>query len=451
MNNSEYIPYEAQLLDDRWIAKRSSIIQRDNHRCKMCGYSNSKHNQLNVHHRYYVYNAMAWEYEDDALVTLCHHCHMLIHKSLSPLQYLQKGDKLEPLKLTPCSRCNGAGYFPEFKHVLSGKCFRCHGERYEELINPGTDFSIKDYIALRNDIFDVINTKMDDEYLEDIYQKARNYHLGINGFEINSQEAYRNYYIAAINGYGKAQNNLGYMYKYGLKDFAVDYKIARRWFIYAAMQGIPQAQSNLIDIFNDGMGVTKSALLAKEWELLACNNDDEINSARSFHGFIKAIMDNSSIEEKRYYLSRFLLMYLKGNNIAKEIVNRNLEKADIDYINKISRLFADNLHSIYKNTSPIDVESLMISWAGEEMDLPLFIQLHGECKPKEYISGDTGEKKHLIVAMDGSSVRFSQELEDLITDYICKGEKLKLDKDKLKIREYILNSTGEKGFIAYYP
>ena len=450
MSNAEYIPYEEQLLDDRWITKRWSIIERDNHRCKMCGCSNSINNRLNVHHRYYIYKAMAWEYEDGALVTLCHHCHVLIHKTIHPLQYLQKGGQLEPLKLTPCHRCNGAGFFPEFKHVLSGKCFWCHGARYEELINAEPDFCIKDYIALRNDVFDVINSNTDDEYLENTYQKARNYHLGINGFEINPQEAYRNYYIAAINGYGKAQNNLGYMYKYGLKDFAVNDKIARRWFVYAAMQGIPQAQSNLIDIFKDGMGVTGNTMIAKEWELLACNNDDDINSARSLHGFIKAMMDDSSIEEKRYYLSRFLTMFLKNNSIAIELLNRNLERANIDYINEVTRQLVDNSNAALNNISSIDVESLMISWVGEEMNLPLFVLLHGECKPKEYISEDTGEKKHSIDAIDGTSAHFSQGLEDLLTESLSRGEKLKLDQNKLRIREYKINSTGERRFVAYY-
>ncbi len=35
----------------------------------------------------------------------------------------------------PCTRCNGAGYFPEYKHISNGKCFKCGGAKtFNELI-----------------------------------------------------------------------------------------------------------------------------------------------------------------------------------------------------------------------------------------------------------------------------------------------------------------------------
>lgn len=34
---------------------------------------------LNIHHKYYVKNKKPWDYEDDALVTLCEDCHKHIH------------------------------------------------------------------------------------------------------------------------------------------------------------------------------------------------------------------------------------------------------------------------------------------------------------------------------------------------------------------------------------
>lgn len=37
-------------------------------------------------------------------------------------------------KYTNCERCAGAGYFPEYDHINSGVCFRCDGNRFEELI-----------------------------------------------------------------------------------------------------------------------------------------------------------------------------------------------------------------------------------------------------------------------------------------------------------------------------
>ena len=29
-----------------------------------------------------------------------------------------------------CPRCNGAGYFPKFRHIENGKCFRCKGSGF---------------------------------------------------------------------------------------------------------------------------------------------------------------------------------------------------------------------------------------------------------------------------------------------------------------------------------
>lgn len=33
---------------------------------------------------------------------------------------------------TPCPRCGGGGYFPQYKHVDGGRCFRCNGTGFIE-------------------------------------------------------------------------------------------------------------------------------------------------------------------------------------------------------------------------------------------------------------------------------------------------------------------------------
>lgn len=38
------------------------------------------------------------------------------------------------MNYTPCHRCQGVGYISIYKHVQNGICFRCRGQRYEELI-----------------------------------------------------------------------------------------------------------------------------------------------------------------------------------------------------------------------------------------------------------------------------------------------------------------------------
>lgn len=86
---------------------------------------------LHVHHRYYIKELLAWEYKNDALITLCHTCHENLHKNQEIPIY---NNELELLgHYTYCKRCHGSGVFPEYSHVQNGTCFRCNGMRYEEL------------------------------------------------------------------------------------------------------------------------------------------------------------------------------------------------------------------------------------------------------------------------------------------------------------------------------
>lgn len=89
---------------------------------------------LQVHHSYYVYSRLPWEYEDEALVSLCAVCHHSFHEENQVKIFTQKGDELIELNYTPCRRCNGLGYFDQFSKVQGGICFRCRGARFEELI-----------------------------------------------------------------------------------------------------------------------------------------------------------------------------------------------------------------------------------------------------------------------------------------------------------------------------
>lgn len=84
---------------------------------------------LNVHHKYYIKGHKAWEYEDDALVTLCTECHSSIHKDIvikTPL-YNEVRDLIKD-NLPLCPRCNGKGYLPEYAYNENGICFKCWGE-----------------------------------------------------------------------------------------------------------------------------------------------------------------------------------------------------------------------------------------------------------------------------------------------------------------------------------
>ncbi len=88
---------------------------------------------LHVHHKYYVLSKLPWEYQDDALITLCNWCHWKEHHNNAIPVFKNEYDK-QKIHYTPCERCSGAGFFPQFKHVQDGICFNCGGERFNELI-----------------------------------------------------------------------------------------------------------------------------------------------------------------------------------------------------------------------------------------------------------------------------------------------------------------------------
>lgn len=86
---------------------------------------------LHIHHTYYQEGKLAWQYESSSLQTLCWMCHEQLHKDKTVPVWDLEGNEVG--RYTNCKRCAGAGYFPEFRHVYSGICFRCDGNRFEEL------------------------------------------------------------------------------------------------------------------------------------------------------------------------------------------------------------------------------------------------------------------------------------------------------------------------------
>jgi len=73
--------YSEQLNTVMWELKKLHILKRDYNECRICGF---KHN-LKVHHIYYEPKKMAWEYDDESLITLCDKCHEEIHFDLAKL------------------------------------------------------------------------------------------------------------------------------------------------------------------------------------------------------------------------------------------------------------------------------------------------------------------------------------------------------------------------------
>jgi 5-methylcytosine-specific restriction endonuclease McrA len=67
-----------------WQRKRLIIFERDGWCCLACGLGGDDLNpvQLNAHHLYYIKGMHIWEYDDEAIVTLCNDCHGALHADL---------------------------------------------------------------------------------------------------------------------------------------------------------------------------------------------------------------------------------------------------------------------------------------------------------------------------------------------------------------------------------
>ena len=64
--------YSDKLKHPKWQKKRLQILNRDRFSCRLCG---DKETTLHIHHKYYEDGCDPWEYPNQALVTLCEHCH----------------------------------------------------------------------------------------------------------------------------------------------------------------------------------------------------------------------------------------------------------------------------------------------------------------------------------------------------------------------------------------
>lgn len=81
---------------------------------------------LNIHHTYYIKGYKPWEYDNEALVTLCEDCHKKRHETSDVPLY--DSNKRLISNLVRCDRCGGSGYLPQYSHVEHGRCFKCGGE-----------------------------------------------------------------------------------------------------------------------------------------------------------------------------------------------------------------------------------------------------------------------------------------------------------------------------------
>lgn len=82
---------------------------------------------LNIHHNHYILGREPWDYDNNALVTLCSRCHQKRHQQ-TKIPLYTSDRQLICSALPVCDRCNGTGYLSQFHYYMGGICFKCHGE-----------------------------------------------------------------------------------------------------------------------------------------------------------------------------------------------------------------------------------------------------------------------------------------------------------------------------------
>lgn len=95
--------YAHQLRQPEWLLKRAEIIELANGVCERCG-GDTADDKLEVHHGVYLKGKMAWEYPNNLLYCLCHHCHVLIQEQMEVI-YLEigkRGLELDRIKAMTC-------------------------------------------------------------------------------------------------------------------------------------------------------------------------------------------------------------------------------------------------------------------------------------------------------------------------------------------------------------
>jgi 5-methylcytosine-specific restriction endonuclease McrA len=82
---------------------------------------------LQLHHTYYIFNSLPWQYPSASLKTLCIKCHTEVHNSIKIPVYQDKDLTRIHGYRGNCSRCAGTGHLSEYNHIQGGICFECGG------------------------------------------------------------------------------------------------------------------------------------------------------------------------------------------------------------------------------------------------------------------------------------------------------------------------------------
>lgn len=122
--------YAEKLLSPLWQKKKAEILLRDNYKCRSCGREDIT---LHAHHIFYVENTEPWDYNDDALITLCEVCHNTQHLIGNILQgYLIELIKENPLMIHMVAQlCVLSEKMPNFESSLRDYLNKEMGNYYD--------------------------------------------------------------------------------------------------------------------------------------------------------------------------------------------------------------------------------------------------------------------------------------------------------------------------------
>lgn len=127
IGNEEQIPDVKELHFALQWTKPSNrfALKKSRYICFDKGTQTKKMYDLNVHHKYYMIGKMAWEYDNEALITLCASCHKKEHEKNKIPVY---NDRKEFLHYAEnCPKCDGSGVLSEYHYFMNGICFQCMG------------------------------------------------------------------------------------------------------------------------------------------------------------------------------------------------------------------------------------------------------------------------------------------------------------------------------------
>ena len=153
--SKEYATYSDQLKSKNWQKKRLEILNLHQFTCEECQREDDL--QLHVHHRFYLKNRLAWEYDNDVFQVLCEDCHKKVHE--------KKAIKETVIEVVP----------KEYKEIIKYIQSLDNDEfiNFNEVIIHLSDPETKDYFKLWEKIYHSFIYNLISPFLHNIHNEMR--------------------------------------------------------------------------------------------------------------------------------------------------------------------------------------------------------------------------------------------------------------------------------------